>query len=335
MTGTGSNNTNVVYDDNDPSMNVVGGYSSVGSGMSGREDGIANDNKLTIESSSAASSVYGGWGDGPTSQANVNELIVRGTVDWAVGGLSNNGSATFNKVRIEGGTVNSNVYGGQGGGGVAEENWVILDGATVGKYVFGGQCSYMPTCLARNTLAVQGAPSTVKALVSFFDILEFTLSASTDKSKPMLSVDDGGGYGQALFPEPIGATAPVEVTIKLDGAPTLAVGDKFILIEAASKLEINPAPEAATAEYFKVTPVGNQLIAEVIKVPPAPTPDPTPGPAPTPDPTPGPTPTPYYYSGDSSSPTMGELGLLFSGLALAGVAAPALRRRERKQRKQD
>ncbi|MBQ9578332.1 MAG: hypothetical protein IJR28_02240, partial [Ottowia sp.] len=88
-------------------------------------------------------------------------------------------------------------------------------------------------------------------------------------------------------------------------------------IEAASKLEINPAPEAATAEYFKVTPVGNQLIAEVIKVP-----------------TPGPTPQPYYYN-DDSSPTMGELGLLFSGLALAGVAAPALRRRERKQRKQD
>ena len=31
---------------------------------------------------------------------------------------------------------------------------------------------------------------------------------------------------------------------------------------------------------------------------------------------------------------MGELGLLLSGLALAGAAAPALRRRERKERKQ-
>ena len=45
-----------------------------------------------------------------------------------------------------------------------------------------------------------------------------------------------------------------------------------------------------------------------------------------------PTPT---GGGDSSSPTMGELGLLLSGLALAGAAAPALRRRERKARKQD
>lgn len=38
---------------------------------------------------------------------------------------------------------------------------------------------------------------------------------------------------------------------------------------------------------------------------------------------------------DNSSPTMGELGLLLSGIALAGAAAPALRRRERKARKQD
>ncbi|MBQ6656682.1 MAG: hypothetical protein IJM64_05310 [Ottowia sp.] len=62
----------------------------------------------------------------------------------------------------------------------------------------------------------------------------------------------------------------------------------------------------------------------------APTP---PTPTPDPDPTPDPAPTPSY--GDSSSPTMGELGLLLSGMALAGAAAPALRRRERKARKQD
>ena len=34
-------------------------------------------------------------------------------------------------------------------------------------------------------------------------------------------------------------------------------------------------------------------------------------------------------------PTLGEVGLLLSGIALAGAAAPALRRRERKARKQD
>ncbi|MBQ6657618.1 MAG: hypothetical protein IJM64_10125 [Ottowia sp.] len=37
----------------------------------------------------------------------------------------------------------------------------------------------------------------------------------------------------------------------------------------------------------------------------------------------------------SNTPTMGELGLLLSGLALAGAAAPALRQRERKARKHD
>ena len=49
---------------------------------------------------------------------------------------------------------------------------------------------------------------------------------------------------------------------------------------------------------------------------------------------PDPTPTPYYYS-DDSSPTLGELGLLLSGIALAGAAAPALRRREKQGKKAD
>ena len=43
----------------------------------------------------------------------------------------------------------------------------------------------------------------------------------------------------------------------------------------------------------------------------------------------------YSGGGDSSSPTMGELGLLLSGLALAGAAAPALRRREKRGKKAD
>ncbi|MBQ6656113.1 MAG: IPTL-CTERM sorting domain-containing protein, partial [Ottowia sp.] len=47
-----------------------------------------------------------------------------------------------------------------------------------------------------------------------------------------------------------------------------------------------------------------------------------------------PTPTPSG-GGNSSSPTMGELGLLLSGLALAGAAAPALRRREKRGKKAD
>ena len=38
--------------------------------------------------------------------------------------------------------------------------------------------------------------------------------------------------------------------------------------------------------------------------------------------------------GPSPVPTMSEIGLLLSGIALAGAAAPALRRRERKERKQ-
>ncbi|MBQ9578036.1 MAG: hypothetical protein IJR28_00735 [Ottowia sp.] len=44
---------------------------------------------------------------------------------------------------------------------------------------------------------------------------------------------------------------------------------------------------------------------------------------------------PFFANIDNSSPTMSELGLLLSGLALAGAAAPALRRREKQGKKAD
>ncbi|MBQ6656468.1 MAG: hypothetical protein IJM64_04205 [Ottowia sp.] len=60
--------------------------------------------------------------------------------------------------------------------------------------------------------------------------------------------------------------------------------------------------------------------------------DSTPTP-PQPDPTPDPQPQQPYVI--SSTPTLGELGLLLSGLALVGAAAPALRRREKQGKKTD
>ena len=70
--------------------------------------------------------------------------------------------------------------------------------------------------------------------------------------------------------------------------------------------------------------VGDVKVTGVFKAPPPPdqTPDQTP------------TLTPYYYS-DDSSPTLGDIGLLLSGIALAGAAAPALRRREKQSKKAD
>ncbi|MBO7411935.1 MAG: hypothetical protein J6T92_08440, partial [Ottowia sp.] len=168
-----------------------------------------------------------------------------------------------------------------------------------------------------NILAVQGKPSTAEYVDKFAELV-FTLTASTDKSAPMLLVTDGTN-GIALFP----STTPVPVTIKVDGA-ALTVGDKITLIEATDMVDIPAGLKSTTVSAdggweftLDYTPSGKTLTAEVTGVP---------------DPTPDPTPAPYHS--DSSSPTMGELGLLLSGLALAGVAAPALRRRERKARKQ-
>ena len=121
---------------------------------------------------------------------------------------------------------------------------------------------------------------------------------------------EGGSIACTPDPVPVGDTVECTATANQGVAlETLEISDG-----------VNPPVSCTTSPCSLAGVKGNVTATATFKAPPTPTPDPTP------------TPTPSG-GGDSSSPTMGELGLLLSGLALAGAAAPALRRREKQGKK--
>ena len=270
---------------------------------------------------------------GITNAGNATEnkvFIHDGKANVVVGGnTSASGNATLNEVTISGGEVIF-VDGGFAYGGDATGNTVTLISGKVTASVFGGNSGDCSTydCVTDNILAVQGKDFQVGGDVLNFDTLNFTLPADIAPNDAMLKVGE-----DATFPKS-GSTDPTTVTIAMADGAKLKAGESVTLIEANTslgtyKLEITPASttvKTADGYEFELTTEGTpatKLVATVTKEPPPP---------PTPDPTP--TPVPYYYS-DDSSPTMGELGLLLSGIALAGAAAPALRRREKQGKKAD
>ena len=272
---------------------------------------------------------YGGaaFDTAGNAEANGNTLTVKGTVtSSATGGHSKKGSATGNFVFIDGGEAHY-VIGGSAQEGHATGNTVTLISGKVTGAVWGGSCSPSPCNYVSNILAVQGKDFPVDSVYRF-DTLNFTLPAGIAPNDTMLKVGNA-----AAFPDD-GSTAPTTVTIAMADGAKLSLGESVTLIEANTKggtyeLSITPASttvKTADGYEFELTTEGTpatKLVATVIKEP-DPTPTPTPDPAPTPS-----------GGGDSSSPTMGELGLLLSGLALAGAAAPALRRREKQGKKAD
>ena len=252
---------------------------------------------------------------GITNAGNATEnkvFIHDGKANVVVGGnTSASGNATLNEVTISGGEVDS--VGGGFADGDATGNTVTLISGKVTGNVLGGGCS--GDCITDNTLAVQGKVFTVGGDVLNFDTLNFDLGTIAAND---VVLDVGG---TADFSKVTAAKFSFNLA---DGA-TLKKDDKIYLIKAGTTLyppALPTAPINAGGYTFEVTQVGKDLVAKVTQEPPAPTPDPTPTP-------------PYYHSGDNSSPTMGELGLLLSGLALAGAAAPALHRREKQGKKAD
>ena len=117
-------------------------YGSASGGYSRTED--VTGNTLTIESGGeVSSSTYGGYVSQSSGIASDNTLIIRGKVGYrAYGGYSERGSATDNKVFIEGGATSS-LYGGIVNSidsiGAATGNSVTINSGTVGGQVLGGQ----------------------------------------------------------------------------------------------------------------------------------------------------------------------------------------------------
>lgn len=210
-----------------------------------------------------------------------------------------------------------------------------------------------------NTLEVKTKNYTVGAdtspgFITGFETLAFHLPADIAAGETMLSAVGGnhvsGGHASfphyeclAIFDIDIGAPADDEfysewrcerttqVTINADSKPKLQAGDSITLIDTVQGLHINLAAETVSSgDYtFALRTDGTKLTATVIGEQPVP---------PAEDEGEG-------AGGDTgtdtggrrrhhSSPAMGEAGLLLAGIALAGAAAPALRRRARKS-KQD
>ena len=163
---------------------VYGGYSKTGAAM-GNEVSINAEGK-------GAGNVYGGYSEngtaGGTSADKGNKIILtNGTATRLRGGYSKNGSASYNTITMNGGTVRYEIYGGQasgsaehnevtitkgifspgtgnffifGGGGEgatsADNNIVTIQGganSTGGVYVYGGKGK---TSASNNTVTIQG-----------------------------------------------------------------------------------------------------------------------------------------------------------------------------------
>ena len=83
--------------------------------------------------------VFGGVSDGADNVTNNRVVINSGTMDWDVyGGWSTNGNATGNNVTLNGGRVIQDVYGGYSDQGNATGNSVTINGGTVDMRVIGG-----------------------------------------------------------------------------------------------------------------------------------------------------------------------------------------------------
>ena len=266
--------------------------------------GNASRNSVTINGGQVGMWVQGGRADG-TGNAMDNSIVINGgDVLTAMGGVTEagDGNATRNTVTLAGGTVRG-IVGGIAKTGNATENTVTLTGGTVSGRLLGGVCSGSGCdAVSGNRLIVDGLKNiALEVDIANFERLEFTLPDGIKAGETVFKVD-----GAATFPA-------ADTDVYVYGLPALGAGESITLIDAAGGLSITPQRQIVTVgdHAVEVIKEGNKLIAK--------------------------------RSGGgggggsstSSSPTMGELGLLLSGLALAGAAAPALRRREKQGKKAD
>ena len=322
--------SHVKGDANNNTVTISGGQVDTWVSGGNSRDGVANNNTVTISGGQVgdrewlnSGSVSGG--DGHNGAAGNVVTISGGTVLRDVfGGLTDFGEATANSVIISGGTVQGHVYGGYTGYGETPNNGIVLASGSVAGHVIGGESRNGGSERSAGNILVVGSELLIDKAKNFsvggqvrnFMVLVFTLPDDIADGDTMLKVGDS-----AIFTPLLPEAGKYNIGIEVIGSPALKVGDTITLIDAARGLTITPHATALTDGYgFEVKQDGNKLIATVTK-----------------------TPASQGVNGfdgagiddDNSSPAMGELGLLLSGLALAGAAAPALRRREKQGKKTD
>ena len=134
---------------------VYGGYSITGA-ASGNEVSINAEGK-------EAGNVYGGYSKnstagGTSADAGNKVILTNGTATRLHGGVSANGSASYNTVTMNGGTVRYAIYGGEADKGKAEYNEVVITKGDFSPgnstfYIYGGSGT---TDASNNTVTIKG-----------------------------------------------------------------------------------------------------------------------------------------------------------------------------------
>ena len=108
---------------------LIGGYVQNGSGA-------ATGNSVIFNGGSVTENVYGGRSvNGPAQNNSVT--MTNGSANWLLGGYSNSGDASGNRVEVSGGTLSGGVNGGETTSGNATGNSVDFSNVTA-TYVQGG-----------------------------------------------------------------------------------------------------------------------------------------------------------------------------------------------------
>ena len=108
---------------------LIGGYVQNGSGA-------ATGNSVIFNGGSVTENVYGGRSvNGPAQNNSVT--LTNGSAKWLLGGYSNSGDASGNRVEVSGGTLSGGVNGGETTSGNATGNSVDFSNVTA-TYVQGG-----------------------------------------------------------------------------------------------------------------------------------------------------------------------------------------------------
>ncbi|MBR1493522.1 MAG: hypothetical protein IJ601_00520 [Acidaminococcaceae bacterium] len=134
---------------------VCGGFSEIGA-ASGNEVSINSEGK-------EAGNVYGGYtkngiAGGTSADAGNKVVFTNGTATRLHGGVSANGSASYNTVTMNGGTVRYAIYGGEADKGKAEYNEVVITKGDFSPgnstfYIYGGAGT---TDASNNTVTIKG-----------------------------------------------------------------------------------------------------------------------------------------------------------------------------------
>ena len=234
---------------------VFGGYSNAAVGSTG--------NTVTFTSDASVGSAIFGSLTASTNATIGNTVTLNQGITVAAlyfyGGYSSaSGNSTDNQIVVgANATADGDVYGGLSTTGNVTDNRVVLNtGATVTGGAYGG--SGLGGALTGNTLELHGSGQHIDGDLSDFQNLTFHLPAGAGNDSMILTV---GGNAD------ITGTA---VAISLEGAPSLAVGNRIMLVDASAGTLIGtPANTSVTVSgyTFSITVEGSRLVAAVTDAP--------------------------------------------------------------------